>query len=162
MQKDTKLITDFDVIEGRSYRSSVLYWVGILDKAINAEFIAEMGAGRSIVARWRTLSILAENDGLSITKLASETFIERTALSRLLDSMEAESLLERERLPGDRRNIVVSITSKGREVFETMLPIRRAVFQRAVMGMQQDELRQLLRNIRRLVDNLLDASCDRT
>ncbi|MBV6273124.1 MarR family transcriptional regulator [Alcaligenaceae bacterium CGII-47] len=146
---------EFDVIEGRSYRSSALYWIGILDKAINAQFTAEMGAARSIVARWRTLSILVENNGLFITDLANETFIERTALSRLLDSMEHEGLLERVPRPNDRRNIEVHITDKGREAFEIMLPIRRAVFQRAVAGMDQEELRQLLKSIRRLVDNLM-------
>src|SRR5690606_14061676 len=149
-------VDDFDVIEGRSYRSSVLYWVGILDKAINAQFTAEMGAARSIIARWRTLSILAENDGLPITRLASETFIERTALSRLLDSMEDEGLLKRVPRPDDRRNIEVHITDEGRNTFEIMLPIRRAVFQRAVAGMEQQELRQLLKSIRRLVENLVE------
>src|SRR5699024_6324092 len=113
---------EVEVIEGRSYRSSVLYWIGILDKAINAQFITEMGAARSIVARWRTLSILADNNGLPITRLANETFIERTALSRLLDSMEQEGLLKRAPRPDDRRNIEVHITEEGKQSFETMLP----------------------------------------
>lgn len=145
---------EIDVVEGRSYRTSILYWVGILDKAINAEFTAEMSESRSIVARWRTLSVLAGNDGLPITQLAHETFIERTALSRLLDVMEEEGLLRRVPRPDDRRNIHVHITAKGREAFDEMLPIRRAVFKRAVKGMSDRELKVLMKSIRTLVRNL--------
>lgn len=147
-----------DAIEGRSYRSSILYWIGILDKSINSQFTVETGESKSIVARWRTLSILAGNDGLPITRLAHETFIERTALSRLLDSMELEGLIERIPRPDDRRNIHVYITEQGREAFEIMLPIRRAVFRRAVKGMENEELEQLMKSIRRLVDNLAAGS----
>lgn len=146
--------TTTEVLEGRSYRTSILYWIGVLDKTINAEFVAEMGGFKNVVSRWRTLSILAENEGITISNLSNETMIERTALSRLLAVMETEKLLTRVPQADDRRIIQVYITQEGREMFERMLVVRRAVFKRATSGMDDSEREQLMRSIKLLVGNL--------
>lgn len=141
-------------LEGRSYRTSILYWIGVLDKTVNEEFVAEMGGFKNVVSRWRTLSILAENDGITISNLSNNALIERTALSRLLVSMEDEGLLTRVPEPDDRRVIRVYITAKGRDMFDRMLVVRRAVFERATNGTSQEERKQLMKTIRLLIDNL--------
>ncbi len=143
-------------IEGPSFQTSILYWVGILEEMANTRFAIEMQESKSIVGRWRTLSILAEKDGLPITQLAQETFIERTALSRLLDQMEKEDLVQRRPRPDDRRTIEVYITAKGRRAFRKMLPVRRGIVTRAARGMPPEELSQLMKSIRTLVQNLSD------
>ncbi len=120
-----------------------------------------MGEQKSVVGRWRTLSILDEKDGLPISQLAKESFIERTALSRMLDSMEESGLVMRKPREDDRRTIEVFITRKGKQAFAKMLPVRRDVFRIAATGMDEKELALLMKSVRRLVQNLsngLEAS----
>lgn len=141
-------------LEGRSFTTSVLYWVGVLEQATNVAFARAMKARKSIVPRWRTLSILAERSGLTISELARQTFIERTALSRLLALMERERLLERRPRPGDKRTIEVRITAMGRRAFERMLPVRRAVFKHAARGVRKADVEKLMTLVQHLVENL--------
>jgi DNA-binding MarR family transcriptional regulator len=143
-------------VEGRSFRTSILYWIGSLEAAANTHFVKEMGGAKSIVARWRTLSILAEVEGMTITALAEHTFIERSALSRLLEIMEREGLVSRRTRASDRRITEVSITKKGTKTFLTMLPIRREIFRRAARGLEAGDIETLMRNIQHLVGNLRD------
>src|SRR5262245_5670475 len=141
-------------VEGRSFRTSILYWIGSLEALANAHFVKEMGGPKSVVARWRTLSILAEADCMTITALAEHTFIERSALSRLLEIMEREGLLNRRTRASDKRITEISITKKGTKTFLTMLPIRREIFKRAAKGLEDRDIETLMRNIQHLARNL--------
>jgi DNA-binding MarR family transcriptional regulator len=143
-------------VEGRSFRTSILYWIGSLEALANAHFVKEMGGPKSVVARWRTLSILAEADCMTITALAEHTFIERSALSRLLEMMEREGLVKRRTRASDKRITEISITKKGTKAFLTMLPIRREIFKRAAKGLEDRDIETLMRNIQHLARNLHD------
>jgi MarR family transcriptional regulator for hemolysin len=143
-------------VEGRSFRTSILYWIGSLEALANAHFVKEMGGPKSVVARWRTLSILAEAECMTITALAEHTFIERSALSRLLEIMEQEGLLKRRTRESDKRITEISITKKGTKTFVTMLPIRREIFKRAAKGLEGRDLETLMRTIQHLARNLHD------
>jgi len=143
-------------VEGRSFRTSILYWIGSLEALANAHFVEEMGGPKSVVARWRTLSILAEADCMTITALAEHTFIERSALSRLLEIMEREGLVKRRTRASDKRITEISITKKGTKTFLTMLPIRREIFKRAAKGFDDRDIETLMRHIQHLARNLHD------
>ena len=103
---------------------------------------------------WRTLSILNELSGITVSELARKTQIERTALSHLLTGMERDNLVERRPRENDRRTIEVHILDAGRATFHRMLPVRRAVLRKAAEGVSQQELEALMTTIKRLVDNL--------
>jgi DNA-binding MarR family transcriptional regulator len=141
-------------IEGDSFRSSILYWIGILETEANLQFVQETGGAKSDVSIWRTLSILSEIDGATVGELAWHTHIERTALSHLLTQMEGQELVERRPMPTDRRTVQVFILEKGRETFARMLPVRRMVFQRATESISREDLEVTMRVTRRLIDNL--------
>lgn len=143
-----------DRVEDESFRTSILYWIGVLEQTSNRAFIRETGGGKSQVAIWRTLSILNELDGLTVSELAAHTMIERTALSHLLRGMERDGLVERRAQDPDRRRITVHLLDPGRATFRRMLPIRRAVMRRAAEGVPEAELEALLGTLRRLVGNL--------
>src|SRR6185437_14112911 len=105
-------------IEGRSFTTSVLYWTGFLEEAFNREFVRTLRAPKVVVSRWRALSVLAELSGLTITELAVHSFIERSALSRLLTQLAEEGMVERRPRKDDRRTIEIHLTPAGRAAFE--------------------------------------------
>ncbi len=61
-------------IEVDSFRSSILYWVGILEGEANLQFVQELNGGKSDVATWRVVSILSEADGITAPGTGSPCF----------------------------------------------------------------------------------------
>lgn len=144
-------------IEGQSFRTSVVYWIGVFEEKFNGEFVREMKSGRNIIARWRCLSILSELGVLPVSELAESTRIERSALSHLLVVMEKEKLIARKPGAHDKRQIEVRITPDGIEAFKMMLPIRRAIFKRAAARIPPKRIEALLSTLKMLVEGI-DAS----
>lgn len=64
---------------------------------------------------------------LRMGELADEVTISRSGLTRLVDRIEAEGLLERHPSKGDRRAIDVAITPAGSALLRRMWPIYEKV-----------------------------------
>jgi DNA-binding MarR family transcriptional regulator len=60
-------------------------------------------------------------------ELADAVTISRSGLTRLVDRIEAEGLLERSPVPDDRRAIEVVITSEGSKLLRRMWPVYERV-----------------------------------
>lgn len=151
---------DQNRVEDEYFRTSILYWIGLLEQKSNLAFVQETGGGKADVPIWRTLSILNELNGIAVSKLAQLAQIERTALSHLLTGMERDGLVVRRARSNDRRTIEVHMLDAGRAKFRRMLPIRRAVMRRAAADISQADLEALLLILRKLVANL-DPSTER-
>jgi len=141
-------------VEGESFLTSVVYWCGVFEEKFNRAFIAQTRDKKSAVPRWRTLSVLAERSGLSISELAELTRIDRSALSHLLKLMEDEGLVKRRPCGEDKRNVEVHITARGRKSFEGMLPVRRALFRAAASELSEADIKKMIANLQSLTRQL--------
>lgn len=61
-----------------------------------------------------------EKDGLRLGELSKRTMVTNGNITGLVERLEADGLVRRERLPEDRRVIVAWLTPKGRTTFEAM------------------------------------------
>jgi DNA-binding MarR family transcriptional regulator len=103
-------------------RTELGAWRGLLrvhsrmTKALDAQLIAEHGISLS---SYEVLLFLAEApDGrLRMSELAEGVLLSRSGLTRLVDRMEREGLLRRERCEDDARGFNAMITAEGRELF---------------------------------------------
>lgn len=146
-------------LEGESFQTSVVYWTGVFEEKFNAAFVERMRAGKTIIPRWRTLSVLSEKSGVTINELAYITRIERSALSHLLQQMEKEDLVVRRQASADKRNVHVYITPRGHQAFLTMLPVRREILREAACDIPPAQIDALRATIQALVAGL-DAMAD--
>ena len=97
-------------------------WRGLLrvhasmTKALDAELVREHGLPLS---SYEVLLFLADSpEGrLRMSELADGVLLSRSGLTRLVDRMEADGLLRRERCEDDARGYHALITDKGRELF---------------------------------------------
>jgi DNA-binding MarR family transcriptional regulator len=105
------------------------------------------------VPMWRALAALRHKDGQTIAELAQLTVLDRSALGRLLDEMARERLVEREPLPDDRRALVVSLSAKGRRLFETAVAIAQRHYRNVFKGVSAEEYDTLMRVLRRVKAN---------
>ena len=132
-------------------RTELGAWRGLLrvharmTKALDAELIAEHGISLS---SYEVLLFLADApDGrLRMSELADGVLLSRSGLTRLVDRMEREGLLRRERCEDDARGFNARITAEGRELFQDA---RRThldgVRERFLSRLSGDELRTLAR-----------------
>lgn len=142
------------ILEGESFQTSVVYWTGVFEEKFNAAFVERMQTGKTVIPRWRTLSVLSEKSGLTINELAHHTRIERSALSHLLLQMEKEDLAVRKQASTDKRNVHVHITRRGHEAFLAMLPVRREILRQAARNIPARQMEALRSTVQALVAGL--------
>ena len=88
-----------------------------LTKALDAELVRAHGLPLS---SYEVLLFLADAPGgrLRMSELADGVLLSRSGLTRLVDRMEREGLLRRERCEDDARGYNALITAKGRKLFQ--------------------------------------------
>ena len=62
------------------------------------------------------LHVVQANPGQSVAPIAETLSIQKPAVTRAIDALEAQGLVRRARSPSDRREIAVSITIEGRDL----------------------------------------------
>jgi DNA-binding MarR family transcriptional regulator len=137
-----------------TFRNSLFYWTGLLEDRYNQDFVKAMRPLRVTVPRFRTLAVLMELSDLTVNELASHSSIERSALSRLLDQLEAEGLIVRRQKSADKRALAISITDSGRAAYRTMRPVRREILRRATEGIAPSDIANMLSVVQRMLRNL--------
>ena len=65
-------------------------------------------------AQGRILDVLWQRDGIPIRDVSRETGLSMSALTGMLDRMEASGLIQRRPDPGDRRKLQIVLTEKTR------------------------------------------------
>lgn len=68
----------------------------------------------------------AKDGALRPSELAERTLFERYSITRLVDRMEKQGLVERIPCPEDARGAIVSVTEKGRTMRRDMWPVYSA------------------------------------
>lgn len=96
------------------------YLLAQASSRISHEFHREVGAAGLSVTEWRVLASLAGSDGESIGVLSQLALTKQPTLSKVVQRMEADRLVERTRVRADRRQTVVRLTGEGRRVAATL------------------------------------------
>jgi homoprotocatechuate degradation regulator HpaR len=78
--------------------------------------------------QWRILRALASVDTIEVTELARVAFLLGPSLARFLRDLEARHLIERRVAKADQRRGLVSISTKGVRLIETVAPSSEAIY----------------------------------
>lgn len=76
--------------------------------------------------QWRVIRVLVEVDELDASKVAERCALLMPSLSRILQNLHKRELIHRSTAKDDQRRSMISITSKGRALFDTLSPISEA------------------------------------
>lgn len=107
---------------------------------------------------WRVLAVLQESDGHNISYLSSKLAIDRSNLSRIVDLMARDGLIERRTPPHDRRNVLVCITAAGRQKVDEAYPSVLQLVESTLDGFSVQERQTLLSLLKRMRNNVLQQS----
>lgn len=117
-----------------------------LDKAI-----AKFGVDRT---RYRILTILMRTSPINIRDLSSLGMMKRSTVSRALERLRKEGWVTLNLDENDNRHTNVELTQTGRELAEKVMRLGSRQWQRAVEGLDQEHLEQLVSLLKHLVGNL--------
>ena len=118
-----------------------VYWS--LFRALDAEMEAEHGLP---LTSYEVLIHLADapEGKMRMRDLADAALLSRSGLTRLVDRLERDGLIERASCPSDARGAFAVLTGKGREVLSRARPAHRhGVRRRFLERFEEDELLQM-------------------
>lgn len=78
--------------------------------------------------QWRVLRALSESDGIDASELAKKSFLLAPSLTRILQHLEAESLIRRKQNSSDNRKAAVALSAKGQRLFDKIAPDSEALY----------------------------------
>jgi DNA-binding MarR family transcriptional regulator len=76
----------------------------------------------------------APDHRLRMQELSEQSLFTRSGMTRLVDRVEREGYVRRERVPGDRRGVYVILTPEGERVFVAAMARHRADIERVFGG----------------------------
>jgi len=75
------------------------------------------------VAQAAALFLIQDHDGCTLTRLSRGLMSDNSAVTGLVDRLEKQSLVQRERSSRDRRAIILRLTAKGKRAVRQAAPV---------------------------------------
>jgi DNA-binding MarR family transcriptional regulator len=100
------------------------------------------------------LACLAEEDAIKQDELARRASSDPSTVRAMLVLMEGRGLVERDRDPDDSRARLVTLTLRGRRLFERLWRTSEPIRVQMLAGFSGEEARLLTDCLHRLIDNL--------
>ena len=105
--------------------------------------------------QYLVLSTLWEEDGIPISSIADRLSLESSTITPLVKRLEAAGFVTRLRNPNDERQVIVTLTAKGRALNEKTACLTQALLERS--GLSPDQLTKLNGQVQKLRDALLES-----
>ena len=103
---------------------------------------------------WAVLNCLWEEEGQTQSEIAERIVKDKTNLTRILDVMEKNGLIERHPHEKDRRSYRIFPTEKGRDLKTRLIPIAIQLNQIVTKGFSEKEREVVVRLMKRISKNL--------
>jgi DNA-binding MarR family transcriptional regulator len=120
----------------------------------NANLRGEMAALGLSTAKMRALATLSARDGLQIGELGVIAVVEQSTLSRALDALCADGLVDRRPDPEDQRASRMFLTTAGRAAYDRLWPHMKASHDRMFEGVGPDERVAFLKTLHKMLGNI--------
>jgi len=105
------------------------------------------------VAYFAVLQALWENDRMSITDLGEKAQLEKSTMTSLIDRMEGAGLVRREDHPTDRRAYQICLTTRGKELEQSLDEVVFRVYKHLTRGIAEEDLQRSIKVCKRLIQN---------
>ena len=106
------------------------------------------------VAVWRILAVLWSHDDVSHRELAHLTSIEVSTLSRVSKTVQRAGLIRRKRTKEDQRTVRVTLTEKGRELAQAIIPSAIKSQDEMFANLSAKDIQTLIGLLHKVVENL--------
>lgn len=126
---------------------------GLMSQLAERRFAAE----RVSFTQWMVIANLGRFERLTATELSAQTCHDMGALTRIVDDLEEEGLVRRERTERDRRVVEIALTPEGRRYLQAGKRIVVELLNSLVAPFSREELETLIALLQRMMARLQDA-----
>jgi len=136
-----------------SLQSSTGYWVTRLARAFEADLEKRLAVHEVTRASWAVLSAIQHHGKTTPAALASFIDIDRAAITRHLDRLEKQELIQRHHSSTDRRSVNLKLTQKGRFLISELAAKSLATNVKFTAGLTQAENDAVQAIIKKMLSN---------
>lgn len=105
---------------------------------------------------WAFLRVLWTRDGLTQRELSEQAGVMEPTTFIAVKAMEAQGLVERRHLAGNRKNVHVFLTPTGRALERKLVPLAIEVNRVSMRGLDTDTIARTRRALLAMIENLAD------
>lgn len=91
----------------------LLFQLALASHTFSEEFYAQLRTAGVSPSKWRILLNLIDGPGMYLTSLAKYSLFEQSRVTKLVDQLVGEGLVEKRAGRQDRRRVSIHITNKG-------------------------------------------------
>ena len=113
------------------------------------------------LGHWTFLRILWEHDGLTQSELSSEAGVMEPTTFTALKAMERLGYIRRKQVAGNRKNVYVFLTPKGRALKARLVPVAEEVNRIAVAGIARADVARTRAHLLTIIENLARDEAER-
>lgn len=120
--------------------------------SVAGSMVIRICEGRFGITRreWRLIATLASHGELSSSGLAEHAQLDRARTSKAIGSLVDKQLIARSRPAGDRRQVLLCLTERGREVYDELFPLVTRINTDLLGALDADAATQLNQSLARL------------
>ncbi len=109
------------------------------------------------VPQWRVIMVLYGAAQLTASEIARATLMDRVRVTRTLQALLKTKLITRKASQSDGRSAYISLTAKGRSIYDEVAPLALAYEEQVLSGLslaEQEQLESLLIKLSTQLDTL--------
>lgn len=144
-QKEGNIGPDFNMLT-----DLIGYHVRLAQVAIFKDFTHSLRDYDISPTQFGTLMIIRANPGIKQSDLARAIHLDRSTVVPLIDRLEKDGLVSRERLANDRRTNALKLTATGTGLLEKLIPLVLAHEQRLANHLSKEEQIQLITLLKKI------------
>ncbi len=138
----------------RNFERSLPMSLLIAREAVMAKFTPVLREHGLSSQQWRVLRALIEYGELDATELSNRCCLMMPSLSRILKNMLERGLIARRTDSKDQRRSLISLTSAGEKLFDTLAPWNEARYDHIENILGKEKLEQLYALLDETIDKL--------
>ena len=127
-------------------------------EAVMARFRPHLASHGMTEQQWRVIRVVQQRPGIDATALSEACCILMPSLSRMLKALESDNLLIRQKVEGDMRRQLITLTREGEAKFAEMVPQAEAIYAQIEAEFGKSEMDGLIEKLQVLRRNLKTPS----
>ncbi len=107
------------------------------------------------IDQWLIIKKVSEEPGIVQKEIAHTTFKDPAAVTRILDILVREEMVERRVSLTDRRVFEIYLSKKGKKTFDKTMPLVYDIRAKGMEGLTATELKALKSGLKKMYSNLI-------
>ncbi|MGB1198879.1 MAG: MarR family winged helix-turn-helix transcriptional regulator [Thalassotalea sp.] len=114
-------------------------------QALVTDNIAQIYTGQFDLSRqqWRVLAVLGNNSPLSAKDISLQANLEKMPTSRAISGLLEQRILAKNAHDGDKRSSLLTLTKKGQNIYQQLVPLALAREQALLSVLNAEEQQQM-------------------